>query len=279
MFGPGGQQGPHLGEGLVLVHGVAAREHGRRAVEEVRDPEGQRAADDALLAQRVDDRVGRLARLTVTTTCLPGGPSALASSSYQRAKAKTSTSSAPPTTATIRRRRRTWADACRPAPRPGRRSGAPRRSAGVRRRRRARLAGAAGGVRRLRLVVGAAHARSSQAWSSTMAAALSTTSRAALPLRPAAASERCASTVVKRSSAVSTATPSGSSSAAAPRPRRARRGPPARPRPRGSAAGPTTTAAPRPRGRRRRWRRGRAPASPLRSIVPHGLASVRPLSL
>ncbi len=47
-----------------------------------------------------------------------------------------------------------------------------------------------------------------------MAAALSTTRRAALPVRPAARSERWASTVVKRSSAVSTVTPRGSSSAA-----------------------------------------------------------------
>ena len=37
-----------------------------------------------------------------------------------------------------------------------------------------------------------------------MAAALSTTRRAAFPVRPAARSERSASTVVKRSSAVST---------------------------------------------------------------------------
>ena len=51
--------------------------------------------------------------LTVTTTCLPGGPSALDSSSYQRTKPKTTRSSAPPTRATIRRRRRTWA--CRRA--------------------------------------------------------------------------------------------------------------------------------------------------------------------
>ena len=46
-----------------------------------------------------------------------------------------------------------------------------------------------------------------------MAAALSITVRAARPVRPAAVSERCASTVVKRSSAVSTRTPSGSSRA------------------------------------------------------------------
>ena len=45
-----------------------------------------------------------------------------------------------------------------------------------------------------------------------MAAALSTTLRAALPVRPAARSERSASTVVKRSSAVSTLTPRGSRS-------------------------------------------------------------------
>ena len=42
-----------------------------------------------------------------------------------------------------------------------------------------------------------------------MAAALSTTLRAALPVRPAARMPRSASTVVKRSSAVSTVTPSG----------------------------------------------------------------------
>ena len=47
---------------------------------------------------------------TVITTWRPAGPSAFASSSYQSAKARTRTSSAPATTATMRRRRRTRAE-------------------------------------------------------------------------------------------------------------------------------------------------------------------------
>ncbi len=59
---------------------------------------------------------------------------------------------------------------------------------------------------------GAAHGDASvanHAWSITMAAALSMTERAALPLRPAAVRDRCASTVLRRSSTVATVTPRG----------------------------------------------------------------------
>ncbi len=47
--GTRGQDRPHLGERQVLVQGVAPGEDGRRAVEDVRDPEGERAADHVLL--------------------------------------------------------------------------------------------------------------------------------------------------------------------------------------------------------------------------------------
>ena len=58
--GPGRQERPHLREGQVLVQRVAARQNGRRAVEDLRDLEGQRAPDHVLLAQGVDDGIRRL---------------------------------------------------------------------------------------------------------------------------------------------------------------------------------------------------------------------------
>ncbi len=58
--GPCTEDRPDLREGLVLVQRVAPRKDGGRTMEEIRDPEGQRTADHVLLAQRADDRVGRL---------------------------------------------------------------------------------------------------------------------------------------------------------------------------------------------------------------------------
>ena len=112
-----------------------------------------------------------------------------------------------------------------------------------------------------------------------MAAALSMTERAARPLRPAAVNERCASTVVKRSSAVSTVMPRGSRTwrnaatsasaawAAGPlAPERLRGRPTTTVRASISSIASTTAA----------WSRA---GSPLRSTMPQGDARVRRLSL
>ena len=112
-----------------------------------------------------------------------------------------------------------------------------------------------------------------------MAAALSMTDRDARPLRPAAVNDRCASTVVNRSSAVSTVIPRGSRAwrnvatsasaacAAGPRPPERLRGSPTTTVRASTSPRTATTAA---------WSRAR---SPLRSTMPQGDASVRRLSL
>ena len=56
------------------MQGVAPGQHGRRAVEEVRDLEGQRAADHVLLAQRADDGIRRLALVHRDDDLRPLGP-------------------------------------------------------------------------------------------------------------------------------------------------------------------------------------------------------------
>ncbi len=58
---PAGQQGADGGEGLVGAEDVAPRLHGRRAVHEERQPEGERAPDDVVAGQCVGHRAGRLA--------------------------------------------------------------------------------------------------------------------------------------------------------------------------------------------------------------------------
>ena len=234
---------------------------------------------------------------TVTTTWGPGGPSAWASSSYQSTKARTMHEQAA-------------ADAGNDpaaAAHPGRAGGSPParlsgrpssgvlvvwlgfgvglgRAVGARRCGHgscgspALLAGV--GVVTVEGLGRPAHALSSQACSSTMAAALSTTLRAAFPVRPAARRERSASTVVKRSSAVSTADPERLEQR--PQRRRLVEGRPGR-RPdlarEAQRAARRRRSTPPPRARRPPRPCGPVAGSPLRSIVPQGLARVRPLSL
>ena len=283
-----GQDRPHLGEGQVLVQRVAPREHGRRAVEDVGDLEGQRAADDVLW-------------LSATTTELVDSPCVhrdhdLGALGTERVRLEL----VPEDEGEDEHEQAAGHDGQRSAG-----AGGPRAARAARRSLRVPLsggppsassstpssAGAVGlglgsGPRQLVGVgVAVAVARSPgpvgplTPGPATPAAApwpprCRPPCGPPCPVRPAARSERSASTVVKRSSAVSTRTPERlEQRRAARRPPRAPPAPPGPTSPERLSGSPTTTVdastsrtasttAPAVRARRHRCAR----------IVPHGLA-------